>query len=149
MIPYIVASVRQRRSQYRVFWKKYPVLPGNIGYAAKFAIPLMAVNIGYLLFVPYVVNCLLPPTLHCRLKYILDCPSPVTLCCPLVTTLYCSRITLCCPLISTLYCPMQATLYWPLQIYFYCSLQNTLCCHYKVPYTSQIMYPKCMDNFRY
>jgi hypothetical protein len=32
----------------------------NIGYAPKFAIPLRADNIGYLLFVPCVVSCLLP-----------------------------------------------------------------------------------------
>ena len=70
MIPYVVTNVGQRSRQYRVFWKKYPILPDNIGYAPKFAIPLMADNIGYLLFVPYVVNYYTPYVVSCLLPYV-------------------------------------------------------------------------------
>ncbi len=72
MIPYVVTNIGQKKVQYRVFWKKYPILSGNLGYAPKFAIPLMADNIGYLLFVPYVVNYFLPYVVSCLLPYVVS-----------------------------------------------------------------------------
>ncbi len=139
IIPYVVANVRQRKRQYGVFWKKYPIFPGNIEYAPKFAIPLVADSIGYLLFVPYVVNYYIPYVVSCLLPYV-DGENITYIAHHQLPMLSISNYpillqnSLCCPLISTLYCPIQATLCWPIPITLHCPLQVPYIDHYKLPY---------------